>query len=272
MIDLPPAFLFSQSSLQDYQDCPRRFQLRYVLQQDWPAPVAEPLAALERADSLGKRFHRLMERHWLGLPIAEKDLDPILAGWWRAFQSSPPPDLPGTRRLPEVQSSALVNGQRMTATFDLLAYEPGGPAAIIDWKTSRRRPSRAWLDARLQTIVYPLMLIESAPRLLSYKLQPEDIRLVYWFANAPQAIEVFQYSALRYERDQRYLAALIDQILATGDAIWPLTPNLQRCKLCQYRSLCDRGRVAGSIEDEYTDDVEIAPTATNETPDEEYVL
>jgi len=30
------SFSFAQSSLQDYLDCPRRFQLRYVLNQPWP--------------------------------------------------------------------------------------------------------------------------------------------------------------------------------------------------------------------------------------------
>lgn len=30
-MNLPGSFHFTQSSLQDYLDCPRRFQLRYVL-------------------------------------------------------------------------------------------------------------------------------------------------------------------------------------------------------------------------------------------------
>ena len=37
-----PNFVFSQSSLQDYVDCARRFELRYIDELRWPAVVAEP--------------------------------------------------------------------------------------------------------------------------------------------------------------------------------------------------------------------------------------
>ena len=40
-------FRFSQGSLQDYVDCQRRFQLRYVVNQSWPDVQAEPLMELE---------------------------------------------------------------------------------------------------------------------------------------------------------------------------------------------------------------------------------
>ena len=47
---LPPTFQFSQNSLQDYVDCPRRFQLRYLLRQPWPAVESEPLSEYEHKD------------------------------------------------------------------------------------------------------------------------------------------------------------------------------------------------------------------------------
>ena len=42
MSNLPADFHFSQGSLQDYVDCPRRFQLRYMMKLAWPAVEAEP--------------------------------------------------------------------------------------------------------------------------------------------------------------------------------------------------------------------------------------
>jgi hypothetical protein len=263
---LPPAFSFSQSSLQDFKDCARRFQLRYIMEQRWPAPPAEPLHDVERADLLGKQFHRVMERHWLDLPVNRDGLDPALMPWWDAFVANPVQNLPGTIRRPEVQTSALIGGQRMVATFDLLAYEPDGQAAIVDWKTSHRKPTRAWLDQRLQTIVYPLLLVEASKRLLGYALPPENVRLIYWFANAPTEVEVFQYSAARYERDKRTLEALLGRLMALDmDSTWPLTPNTALCRFCQYRSLCDRGREAGDFREEYGDEVG-APDMTVELP------
>lgn len=36
-MSLPEDFTFSQSMLQDFVDCPRRFELRYLLDARWPA-------------------------------------------------------------------------------------------------------------------------------------------------------------------------------------------------------------------------------------------
>jgi predicted RecB family nuclease len=258
--------VYNQSSLQDFVDCPRRFQLRHILEQDWPAPPAEPLHDAERADRLGKQFHLLLERHWLGLPVQRDQIEPSLQPWWDAFVQNPPQNLPGTIRRPEVPTSAVIHRQRLVATFDLLAYEPGGSAVIVDWKTSRRKPPRAWLDRRMQTLVYPLLLAESSSRLLGHTLKPEQVRLLYWFASAPTEVEVFQYTTARYQDDQRTLAALLDRLLAMDtDSVWSLTPNTALCRLCQYRSLCDRGREAGSLDEEYVEPGALIETAA---PDE----
>ena len=65
---LPLNFQFSQASLSDYVDCARRFQLRYLLEQPWPAVEAEPLLERERVMALGQRFHKLIQQHIEGLP------------------------------------------------------------------------------------------------------------------------------------------------------------------------------------------------------------
>jgi hypothetical protein len=260
-VTLPPAFQFSQSSLQDYSDCARRFQLRYLMQQQWPAPPAEPLHDAERADILGKRFHLLVERYWRGLPVDRNNLDAALMPWWDAFIQTPPPNLPGEIRKPEIRTSALVHGQRLVATFDLLAYGPQGQVTIVDWKTSQHRPTRSWLDHRLQTIVYPLLLVDSAPRLLGYTIKPEQVRLIYWFANDPSNVETFQYSTVRYEQDKATIGVVLDRLMATDGEIWPLTPDTRLCSLCQYRSLCDRGREAGSVDEMDTDDLTLTESA-----------
>jgi CRISPR/Cas system-associated exonuclease Cas4 (RecB family) len=262
---------FSQSSLQDFADCPRRFQLRYLMEQPWPAPPAEPLHDVERADRLGKQFHLILERQWLGVPINRDHIEAAVLPWWDAFVAHPPADLPDKERRPEVYTSATVHGQRLIAKYDLLAYEPDGKAVIVDWKTSKQRPTRAWLDRRMQTIIYPLLLVESAPLLLGYTLAPENIRLVYWFANAPTEVEVFQYTTARYESDKRTLASTLDRLLSlVGESVWPLTTNETLCRLCQYRSLCDRGRKAGSMDEEYGED--IIETISEPTSPDDFVL
>lgn len=239
---------YDQTKLQDFVECARRFQLRHLLDQDWPAPAAEPLVEAERAADLGRRFHLLMERHWRGLPI--QSVDPALAGWWEAFQNSTP-KLPGAVRRPEYTVAAMIEGQRMTATFDLLAFEPGGEAVIVDWKTARHTP-RYILDRRLQTIIYPLLLVESAPRSLGWAIAPEQVTLVYWFAAGPEpgATEVFHYSAARQAEDRRFVGAVLRRLFSMEVDAWPLTTNERICRWCQYRSLCGRGRDAAALGEE----------------------
>src|SRR5574341_339738 len=84
---LPVPFTFSQSSLQDYADCPRRFQLRYIDQLAWPAVETEPVAENERRQQEGQLFHRLAQQHLLGLPaenLARLANTPNLERWWLA--------------------------------------------------------------------------------------------------------------------------------------------------------------------------------------------
>jgi len=66
---LPEAFQFNQAILQDAVECRRRFQLRYLLELAWPAPVAEPAEEYEAHARAGEAFHRLIHQHQLGLPV-----------------------------------------------------------------------------------------------------------------------------------------------------------------------------------------------------------
>jgi len=265
---LPDFFPFTQSSLRDYLDCPRRFQLRYVLEQPWPAVESEPLLERERLADLGRRFHQMAQRHTVGLPveqIAASAQDPELARWWWNYLSVPPRDLPSSVRRAEVMLTAPLGAHRLAAKYDLLALEPGRRAVIVDWKTERKRPSRAQLAASprgAQTRVYRYVLVEAGAALNGGRpIEPEQVTLVYWFAEFPAEPEVFPYDSAQHAEDAAYLANLVSEIAARADAEWPKTSDETRCRFCVYRSLCGRGVVAGAgdeTEAEFDLDIEIA--------------
>ena len=71
---LPSYFQFNQGSLQDYVDCPRRFQLKYIEQLAWPALDAEPALESENNFQQGAAFHRLVQQYLLGVSD-EKDYE-----------------------------------------------------------------------------------------------------------------------------------------------------------------------------------------------------
>jgi len=263
---LSTEFQFSQASLQDYVDCPRRFYLSRVRRLAWPAIEAEPALEHERQLQQGAAFHRLVHQHVLGLLpecLSSSITDEDLSRWWRNYMESGPADIPKLR-YPEVVLSAPVSGRRLVAKYDLLAVEVGQRAVVVDWKTSRKRRRREWLAALLQTRVYPYLLLRAGSDLNEDQpFEAERIEMVYWFANFPGEPERFPYDAAQYEADGACLASLIEKIKGLGDGDFPRTTDKQHCKYCVYRSLCQRGVKAGALEEaeeesEVDDDFDIS--------------
>ncbi len=295
-MSLPKTFQFSASSLQDYADCPRRFQLRYLLRVVWPAPEVEPIDEQERHSQLARDFHQLVHQHLLGLPLEALSAsvqDPDLERWWRAYLAYAP-SLRPFRAIPEVVLSTPVSGYRLMARFDAILIKGhvpldedvvAGPESqpssllIIDWKTYSHRPARAWLAGRLQTRVYPFVLVEAGMSLFNRfpsgdeesVVNPDQVEMRYWLAEYPQVPEVFVYNTAAYQADLAYLSALVNEIaerarrtspalgaagIAAFDEIWSLTSDVRQCRYCNYRSLCGRGDTAGSLAEYVTDNDE----------------
>ena len=251
MSTLPADFRFSQGSLQDYVDCPRRFQLRYVLRLAWPAIEAEPALENERHMQQGAAFHRLIHQHVLGIPVDRLSSsvdDEDLGGWWRNYLAKAPADLP-SRRFAEIVLSAPLAGHQLMAKYDLVAIDPGHSVVIIDWKTSHHRPPRPWLAGRLQTRVYPYLAVRAGSALDDGRpLEAEQVKMVYWFASFPDDPESFSYGAAQLQADEVYLTSLIDEIKNRGSGDYSLTSQEKHCQYCPYRSLCGRGLAAGLVQ------------------------
>lgn len=241
---LPEDFQFSQSSLQDYADCPRRFQLRHLLVQPWPAPVSGEPVELEEHLERGSRFHRLVHQHTLGLDGSELALsihDPVLAGWWQTYLTNPPREVSDSFVRSEVVLSAPLAGHRLVAKFDLLAARPGQQMVVVDWKTVLERPSRQVLLARLQTQVYRYLAVAAGAAYFGGSAPaPDRVEMAYWFAAFDGATERFRYDSEQHQAYTNRLEELIAEIASPRARTWPLTPDARHCGRCRYRSLCER--------------------------------
>lgn len=274
-LPIPDTFAFSQSSLQAYEDCPRRFWLAYVEQLPWPAVEASPVQEHEELMRLGSTFHRLVERAEVGLDagLLAATLDPPLSGWFDAYLRHRPTDLPAhyvevehvlTIPFPEAGGGAESLGAgnaatatpkryRLAAKYDLIAADPDSRVVIIDWKTTRQRTDPATLRQRLQTLVYPYVLVEASARLPWGPVRPEQVEMRYWFTAAPAQPVVFRYDGSQHEVARERLHRLVAEILAGAtESDFPLTPdtpiNRKRfCNFCVYRSRCNRGITAGDV-------------------------
>lgn len=256
---LPEGFVFSQSSLQDYQDCARRFQLRYLQRRRWPAPETADALEYEHYMQQGYAFHRLMRQlqsgvaaEALGAAVAS---DPDLARWWANYLASPPRDLPQDVCEAEVMLSASLAENRLEARYDLLVGRPGERWVIVDWKTSRHRVSRSWLQQRLQTRIYPLVLVSAGTQLNGGEpIVAEQVEMLYWFAEFPAQAERFVYTAGALAADSALLEGMIQEINERAEDEFAKTENRRQCRYCVYRSLCWDDIEAGLLAE--MDDVE----------------
>ena len=258
---------FTQSNFQDYLTCKRRFELRYLRQLNWPAIESAPIQEAERRMQLGSDFHRLLHQHLLGLPKAELTLaaeqiatltqSPELAEMWQNYCLYPPTALNESDRAvyPELTLSTMLAGHRLTAKFDLVVKLPDTPTRflIIDWKTNQIDANK--LRQRMQSRVYPYVLVCAGASLHDEQpLDPAEVTMCYWFASQPDRPLYLSYSQTQFEQDQRDLSALIEEITTVAE--FPLTEESRACQYCVYRSYCDRGKMAGPL-DEMEEDLEL---------------
>lgn len=249
---LPEGFVFSQSSLQDYVDCARRFQLRYLEGCRWPAPETTDALELEQLMQKGHALHRLLRQLYSGVPLAILEglarSDPTLDRWLTNYRTSAPENLPDVVREAELTLSTALSLQdpahiscRIEARYDLVAGKPGERWVIVDWKTGNRRQSRSWLAERLQTRVYPFVLVRAGAVLNDgLPIAPSQVEMVYWFAEFPVQPERLVYDDQRFAADAAYLDRLVNEIAERTRApdAFPRTEERRLCRYCVYRSLC----------------------------------
>ena len=267
-LKLPSTFAFSQSSLQSYVNCPRRFWLAYVEQLSWPALEASPYDEHERQLRWGGQFHQLVERAEAGLPtdLLTEGLDYPLDEWFESYQRHRPADLPTevveVERVLSAPLAVEAGRYRLAARYDLIAVGGEGAdrrAVILDWKTNERVTKRSTLAQRMQTLVYPYVLVEASAGLPWGPLAPEQVEMRYWFTAAPAEAVSFGYSSELHAANRAKFEQLLNEILSKErERDFPKVADTEEnrkrfCGYCIYRSRCDRGVEASDL-DEYDEE------------------
>jgi hypothetical protein len=241
---LPDYFRFSQNNLQDFVDCPRRFELKYILKQSWPAIVSEPILKFELHQQLGRQFHTLVQRHLAGIPmgVLEETLtDPYLERWWKNYLNFISL-FKENKKLAEMPSSIPFDQFHLMAKYDCLIFGTDKKITIIDWKTTQFRTQSLILKKKLQSMVYPFLFHEAHKK----EYSAEHIELIYWFPEFPDEPERLNYSVEQHVKNSQYLHQLINDAANLKPGEFRLTANEKLCKYCVFRSLCNRGIQAGA--------------------------
>lgn len=251
---LPDNFVFTQSNLQDYVDCPRRFELRYLMGVRWPARNVDNEVDLRDWLAMGNQFHFMAHQFFSGLSaevISRSIQDPMLMEWWQRFMAwHDEQDFSGQNHS-ETVLYAQVNGSRAAAKFDLINQQKDGRYRIIDWKTSLRKPGTARLLDRIQSSFYPLILVLAGKNLSPQAAQilPEQIEMMYWFTSNPDAPVVRGYDQSQFKADQSKYASLFQKIRSKRPGEFLLTEEIRHCQACSYRTMCDRMAEPGQTAD-----------------------
>jgi hypothetical protein len=256
---LPAGFMFSQHSLSTYQRCQRRFWLRYVDRQPWPAPQDAEPAQLERQLARGRTLHLWLARQQVGVDMAPSVAahpDAELRAWWEAAQRFPWNELPTDYVEAEAPIIVPLGAYRLYARYDLLAVGRDGSAVIVDWKTLQARPSERILRQRWQTRIYLYTALagQGAVWAAGRPIDPALVRLIYWFTSFPDEPGIIDYSAAAYQRDHQELSALVNEIASKPPADFMLTEDLRTCRGCLYRTLCLRDTSTQPEDDGWLDE------------------
>ena len=148
----------------------------------------------------------------------------------------------------------------MVAKYDLVVVLPDDKVIIFDWKTNHKQPDRKWLLNRIQTKLYPVLLLMSGQHLARNELKPENITMIYWFANQPGREVIIEYSDSQFRRDIEDLGKTLSLIQQLSNDLeedsFKLTENKRKCMYCEYRSLCNTGIQAGTTQEFSENEIE----------------
>ncbi len=234
--------------------CERRFTLEFGEHLGWPAAGSAYGRATTdppgRGAALGQEFHRLVQRHRLGIPTRPEG---EVAGLWEAFLTSPYADTPrgqgpAEALAPEPRDRCIWNEQVLQfalpgqdgepvafqVRFDELRRLGDGNWIILDWKTGRfhpRDPENLW-----QSRLYRFALAHAGEVLTGATVPPESIKLVYWLVSEGRGLPALPYDSRRFAADRRDLEAIARALVPLERAIGPA--DARSCSSCPFDSYC----------------------------------
>jgi hypothetical protein len=264
----PHDFHFSASNLQDYITCQRRFELKAIEKQQWPALPSQPIQEQEEHMRNGVLFHQFANQYFLGIPhesISALIHNTNIQRWWNNFVQYFGNENKDEFIVFEHTLAGYLDQQPVLAKLDAIRVVEN-QWMIYDWKTGLHLPKRHTMQAKIQSRLYPYMLAAHGAGLNhNQPIAPQHIQMIYWFPEFPQQPIILPYSQEKFDEDRSYLQSLMNEIAQKESGQFQLTDNEKNCIYCVYRSLCARGTIAGnfeSIEDE--DEEQLLDTFLNE--------
>lgn len=230
---------FSQSALEIFQKCRRRFQYRYIDGLYWPAKWGID-AEIEKELEKGRKFHLLAERYYIDGSLQDQIVeDSELSAWLKRLKRF----LPYSKHIisSEQELRCSKKNLKFLAKYDLLNYNKEKKMIeLYDWKTDKKSLLGKELQNSTQSRFYLYLFKKAGQRYFSdkYDLENNPI-LIYWNPRFPEEKKIITYTDEDFSNDSHYFENLVEKIL--NEDKFPMTDNLNICQYCEYRPIC-RGK------------------------------
>lgn len=230
---------FSQSALEIFQKCRRRFQYRYIDGLYWPAKWGID-AEIEKELEKGRKFHLLAERYYIDGSIQNQIVeDQELNAWLQRLRRF----LPYSQYIISSEQELRYKEKqfKFLAKYDLLHYNKEKKLIeLYDWKTDKKSLLKKDLENSTQSRFYLYLFKLAGQRYYSdkYDIEKNPV-LIYWNPRFAEEKKIINYTDEDFSNDSSYFESLVERILTEGE--FPMTENLDICRYCEYRPIC-RGK------------------------------
>ncbi|MFZ4828913.1 MAG: PD-(D/E)XK nuclease family protein, partial [Phototrophicaceae bacterium] len=155
------------------------------------------------------------------------------------------------RRYPETLLLTPLGEHVLLAKADLIAVEPQSRFIIADWKSGKPVPSQQ-LATHIQTRVYRYVAVLAGSVYNDGEpVHPEQVEMIYWFAQAPEKSVRLPYSVQQFNDDHQFFLNLIHDIQQEQTFPTVLEDEKERvCRFCVYRNRCWQEVKAGELADD----------------------
>ena len=244
-MSLSDYFLFTQHSLSTFEQCPLKFKKRYIENLKWDS---FPDLKSKRQLDLGRKFHMMAYRYFLGLDVGHDDDCEEVLSWLEILKSQFKLEK-GKLYLPEHKLRMSSDMLRLEANCDLLELSEDGGITIWDWKTHPGNSAKNTavlsnqLADSLQTTVYMYVAKEQSHLICGKDVDYSQIRMRYWQPYSPNIVAEVSYDQEKHLAFGETLSSKIQNILEYDYSSLNNGHTTNHCKRCEFNWFCNNGRV-----------------------------
>lgn len=225
-------FLYTQSSIGTFIQCPLKFRYRY-----FEGLYGSNDDSLKDSFDRGSRFHLLAERYFKGIDIdgeyiQEGDLKELFK---KLKEKYPLED--NCRYLSEYDIREKNQKMRLMARYDLIILKPNGRVQIVDFKTNRKKLSEESIEKSLQTKIYLYLLKENFKAVFENIRKIKNIEMVYYQTEYPEENFAVKYDEELHVETKEFLNKTIENIEVFDFKGYEKRES-NHCRICEFKNFC----------------------------------